>query len=82
MHAAHHSLTVRNSITITILLTRELIRAALFPWHLLMYLPQRHRWRAEARAMLESEPEPHSDAERDAFAARAKAGTKARSPAA
>jgi lipid-A-disaccharide synthase len=46
--------------TILWLLLREILRAVLVPWHLLLYLPQRKRWRQEAVDML-SQPPASSD---------------------
>lgn len=37
-------------------MVRELVRAALAPVHLLMYLPQRKKWQAAARRVLEQAP--------------------------
>jgi lipid-A-disaccharide synthase len=51
---------VRVWLTILWLLVREILRAVLVPWHLLLYLPQRKRWRREAVDML-SQPLTSSD---------------------
>lgn len=47
---------MKNSIIVSLLLVRELVRAILAPVHLLLYLPQRRKWRAAARRVLEQAP--------------------------
>jgi len=47
---------VKHSIIVTLLLVRELARAILAPVHLLLYLPQRGKWRDAARRVLEQSP--------------------------
>ncbi len=41
-------------LSVAATLTRELVRAAVVPVRLLLYLPRRHHWRARARAALEA----------------------------
>lgn len=59
-------------LTISWLFAREVIRAVLVPWHLLLYLPQRKKWQQEAKDMLAQPPVPTDGALALEFGARAK----------
>lgn len=65
---------MKNSIIVSLLLVRELVRAILAPVHLLLYLPQRGKWRAAARRVLKQVPDRAGESLPGDFAAQAGGG--------